>query len=148
MSCFRTFEFRKSLGASVFNISNVLVTAFGDYKRIKLCLNDGKLVAVLKFCGRLYHNWGPEYCKLFLNYSVLCLSGNAKSNLRVNRCSVGRTSAISARCYGGFFFSLEHFSTSGFCLPKNGDFFLFKTILEIYYKKIDRRGLSLEALIK
>ena len=38
-------------------ISNVSVTAFDDYKT-NTRLNDDKLVAVLKFYGRLFNNWG------------------------------------------------------------------------------------------
>ena len=39
----------------------------------KLCLNDNKLVAILKFCARLFHNLGPEHWQLLLNNWVLCL---------------------------------------------------------------------------
>ena len=83
-------------------------------------------------------------CNIFVK--VACFSGvkidsrNANNNLRLSRCSVGRTTTVQIRCYGGFFFSLENFLNSGFV--RLSEFLIYErvdmskwydTIVSFYY---------------
>ena len=64
---------------NIYKIVTIVSVRLKHYTRFdticlwRFCLNAGRLQVVRKVIGNAFQIWVPEYWKLFLNNSVLCL---------------------------------------------------------------------------